>query len=152
MGLFQDLLLLEATDGTGAAVGVMLLDFQKAFDLIDHHLLVFKIHQLNMPFQVTNWVIDFLRNRFQRVKLANNCFSDWEPVPAGVPQGTKLGPQLFILMLNDLLIPQFDNWIYVDDTTVSEVVQNGNPSSIQSAASKVQAWSNANKFHLNVKK
>lgn len=142
----------EATDSTGAAVRVMLLDFRKAFDLIDHHLLVNKIRQLNMPLQMTNWVIDFLRNRLQRVKLAKNCFSNWEPVPAGVPQGTKLGPWLFILMLNDLLIPQFDNWIYVDDTTVSEVIQNNNPSLIQSAASKVQAWSNANKFHLNVEK
>ena len=104
-----------ATDGTKAAVRVMLLDFQKAFDLIDHRLLVNKILQLNMPLQVTNWVLDVLRNRFQRVKLANNCFSDWEYVPAGVPQGTKLGPWLFIVMLNDLLITQFDNWIYVDD-------------------------------------
>ena len=86
----------------------------------------------------------------KRVKLANNCFSDWESVPAGVPQGTKLVAWLFIQMLKDLLIAQFDNWIYVDDSTVSEVVQNGYPSSMQSAASKVQAWSNGNKFHLNV--
>ena len=105
-----------------------------------------------MPLQVTNWVIDFLRNRFQHVKLANNCFSNWESVPAGVPQGTKLVAWLFIQMLKDLLSAQFDNWIYVDDSTVSEVVQNGYPSSMQSAASKVQAWSNGNKFNLNVKK
>ena len=84
--------------------------------------------------------------------MANNCFSDWAPVPAGVPQGTKLGPWLFILMLNDLQIPNFDNWIYVDDTTVSEVVQNNSNSSIQSAANIVQDWSNTNKFQLNVKK
>ena len=77
-----------ATDGTEGAVRVMLLDFQKAFDLIDHHLLVNKIHQLNMPLQVTNWVIDVLRNRFQGVKLANNCFSDWKHVPVRIqPRG-----------------------------------------------------------------
>ena len=142
----------EATDGTGASVRVLLLDYRKAFDLIDHHLLVRKICQLQLPPQIINWVIDFLKSRFQRVKLVNNCFSDWAPVPAGVPQGTKLGPWLFILMLNYLQIPNFDNWIYVDDTTVSEVVQNNSNSSIQSAANIVQDWSNTNKFQLNVKK
>ena len=55
-------------------------------------------------------------------------------------------------MLNDLQIPNFDNWIYVDDTTVSEVVQNNSNSSMQSAANIVQDWSNTNKFQLNVKK
>ena len=140
------------TDGTNASVRILLLDYRKAFDLIDHHLLVRKICQLRLPPQIINWVIAFLKSRFQRVKLANNCFSDWPPVPAGVPQGTKLGPWLFILMLNDLQIPNFDNWIYVDDTTVSEVVQNNSNSSMQSAANIVQDWSNTNKFQLNVKK
>ena len=73
----------------------------------------------------------FCRRIYYNCKLANNCFSDWAPVPAGVPQGTKLGPWLSFLMLNDLQIPNFDNWIYVDDTTVSEVVQNNSNSSIQ---------------------
>ena len=54
-------------------------------------------------------------------------------------------------MLNDLQIPNFDNWIYVDDTTVSEVVQNNSNSSIQSAVNIIQDWSNTNKFQLNVK-
>ena len=55
-----------------------------------------------MPRSVVNWIIDFLSNIFQCIKLAEGCFSKWGPVPSGVPQGTKLGLWLFVLMMNDL--------------------------------------------------
>jgi hypothetical protein len=55
---------------------------------------------LRIPATTLNWIIDFLgKDRKQRVKMANDCFSEWGNVPAGVPQGTKLGPWL---MINDL--------------------------------------------------
>jgi hypothetical protein len=65
----------------------------------------------------------FLLDRKQRVKLATDCVSEWGAVPAGVPQGTKLGPWLFLWMINDLKITEVSTWKYVDDTTVSEVVK-----------------------------
>ena len=54
---------------------------------------------LRIPATTPNWTIDFLKDRKQRDKMANDCFSEWGNVPAGVPQGTKLGP---LLMINDL--------------------------------------------------
>ena len=57
------------TDGTGSTIRVLLCDYSKAFDLIDHRLLVNKIKQLDIPNSVINWVISFLTCRLQRVKL-----------------------------------------------------------------------------------
>jgi hypothetical protein len=59
----------QATDSTGAAVRVVLFDYKKAFDLIDHQILVQKILSLNIPRSIARWVADFLTNRKQRVKL-----------------------------------------------------------------------------------
>lgn len=81
---------LEATDGTGAAVRVILFYYQKAFDLIDHGILVQKILTLSIPRGVAQWVINFLTSRKQRLLLS--CYSHWQLMPAVVPQGTKLGP------------------------------------------------------------
>ena len=96
-----------------------------------------------------NWVVDFLTNRQQRVKLSEQCFSEWGQVPAGVPQGTKLGPWLFLLMINDLSIPNVLTWKYVDDTTFEEIVPRGASSEIQKAADKVVDWSKDQRMHLN---
>ncbi len=104
----------QATDGTGNAVRVVLFDYKKAFDLIDHKILATKIIQLQMPSFIKRWVIDFLMNRQQRVKLARDCMSKWIDIPFGVPQGTKLGPWLFILIINDL---QYVSYIMSDGNT-----------------------------------
>ena len=111
--------LLRETDGASAAVRLALFDCRKAFDLIDHYLLVQKLPSLDIPYSVKNWVTDFLTDPNQRVKLSRCCFSDWGPVPSGVPQGTKLGLWLFLLMINDLKAPNVPSWKYVDDTSIA---------------------------------
>lgn len=143
--------LAKATDGNGALVRVILFDYRKVFDLIDQklQLLVAKLHTLDIPPEIINWVSDFLTNRQQRVKLASDCYSEWAAVPAGVPQGTKLAPWLFILMINELTASGVDLWKFVDDTTIAEEVPKGATSKIQLATNEIQDQSTDLKFTLN---
>ena len=86
---------LEATDGNGSCVKIALLDYRKAFDLVDHNLLIAKLFSLGFKGTVVNWIIDFLHDRSQRVKLNSDCFSNFKKIPAEIPQGTKIGPWHF---------------------------------------------------------
>ena len=142
---------LAATDGTSSAVRVILLDFKKAFDLVDHNILVAKLYSYGIKPTVLNWIVDFLRNRYQRVKIDSNCFSDFLHVPAGVPQGTKLGSWLFLAMINDLKFsndPLEDMWKYADDSTISEVVPMSNNSALQLIVDEAVGWSDLNVKNL----
>ena len=94
-------------------------------------------------------MVDFLTNRKQRVKLANDCYSEWGHTLVGVPQGTKLGPWLFLFMINDLKLFTASKWKYVANTSVAEIVKKGDFSTIQSDAELAQNWSRENKLQLN---
>ena len=104
--------LAQATDGSGAAERLVLFDYRKE----NHTLLAQKIYMQAIPREIACWVSDFVMNRQQRVKLSRDCFCEWGDVPAGVPQGTKLGPWLFLLMINNLKVSDVSSWKYVDDT------------------------------------
>ena len=135
------------THGTSAAVRLVLFDYRKAFDLIDHYLLVQKLTSLDIPYWVKNWVTDFLTDRNQRIKFSRTCFS----VPFRVLQGTKLGPcpWLYLLMINDLKAPNVPIWKYVDDTSIAETVPKGALSNAQAAVTSVENWSRENRMKLH---
>ena len=99
---------LAATESLRTVVRSCLIDFSKAFDRIDHNILLHKLQLLNVPPVLLNWCAHFLRDRQLRVKLGNSI-STWKPVQAGVPQGTKIGPVFFLVMINDLsaTLPQY---------------------------------------------
>ena len=87
----------------------VLLDFSKAFDRIDHHILIQKMERMAIDPILISWVRNFLTGRKQRVRIGK-FLSRFEPVNGGVPQGTVLSPILFMTMTNDLLVDWEDKW------------------------------------------
>ena len=82
-------------------IDVFILDFEKAFDTVPHELLKSKLHKYGVNKKTLNWIDSFLTNREQCVTV-NGSSSSSEQVLSGVPQGTVLGPILFLVHINDI--------------------------------------------------
>ena len=141
----------EVLDSPGNLVHILFLDFWKAFDLVDHTLLMTKMSQLGLPHFITHWLTNFLTGRRMRTKLGN-VVSDWVGVNAGVPQGTLLGPVCFLIHINDLCTSSAYMVKYVDDSTQWSVNRTTENSHLQDSATEADTWVTENNMSLNSKK
>ena len=129
---------------------VVLLDYRKAFDYVDHTVLVNKCKMYGLPGFIIRWIWYFLSDRSQRVRLGQEL-SDWVHLKGSIPQGTWLGPLLFVILINDLG-PPCATHKYMDDTTLTVRVGKGSVSSMQSIMDFTTSWSSANNMVPNIRK
>ena len=95
------------------------IDFKKAFDCVQHPVLLSKLKNMNLDDSVINWVRSYLTGRQQRV-FANNSYSTYQAITQGVPQGSVLGPLFYIVYANDLsrIFKNSKFALYADDTVL----------------------------------
>jgi hypothetical protein len=140
---------LDNSDG----IDVIYTDFEKAFDKVPHNRLIFKIKKYGICQSVLKWITAYLRNRKHKVRL-NNRFSEWKEVISGIPQGSVLGPILFVLYINDMpavcdKIAEIS--LFADDAKISKILESAHSKiELQNALNNVVDWSKQWLLSLNI--
>ena len=139
----------------GNTIGSMFIDFRKAFDLVDHEILIQKLAVYKLNNASLRWFISYLEARQQTIQY-DRGLSSFSNIKSGVPQGSILGPTLFLLFVNDL--PLFLKHCYcdlfADDTTVHTSSPDTNTINEEISADFLQIinWSKRNKLPINLDK
>ena len=137
---------------SGKYVGAVFLDLRKAFDLVDHEILLHKLHLYHFSSKSIKLFSSYLSNRMQVIKVGNSISSTLK-VTSGVPQGSILGPLLFLLYINDISynITSGKIDLYADDSTLHEsdkdliILQN----KLQINLDKIHRWCKVNNMSLH---
>lgn len=126
----------------GGSVGAVYMDFMKAFDTVPHKRLLGKLEHYGIKGETLKWIEDFLNGRKQRVTIGSEK-SDWRPVTSGIPQGSVLGPLLFVVYINDLPCDLETNVLmFADDTKLySRVAGREDVDAIQRDLDRLDEWS-----------
>ena len=134
---------------------VVLIDLKKAFDTVDHQILLSKLELYGIKGQAINLLKSYLTNRKQRCQIRNS-FSSEHLIKCGVPQGSILGPLLFLLYINDLphCLSKTKPRLFADDTnlTASANSMTDLEAAVNSDLENLRKWLIANKLSLNVAK
>ena len=135
-------------------IDVIYLDFCKAFDKVDHNILMKKVKQFGIEGKIYTWIESFLNNRYQQV-IVDGILSKKEQVISGVPQGTVLGPLLFLIYINDLE-PELQKSIlriFADDSKIVKPIWNQKDhDELQEELNVAMKWADRNNMELNHKK
>ena len=135
--------------------GAVFIDFRKAFDSVNHSLLLKKLYVVGIVDQEFEWITDYLKGRTQDFGF-QGAFSDAESICVGVLQGSILGPLLFVFHVNDLsaVASKCSMLMYADDTTLfySEKVAATIDKSLNEDLDLLESWLYNNSLFLNVVK
>ena len=137
----------------GGAIDAVYLDFAKAFDTVPHQRLLMKMESYGVTGRLLDWLRDFLVGRRQRVGVAGS-FSSWTEVLSGIPEGSVLGPLMFIGYINDLpeAIASFI-FLYADDTKVFRRIDCGlDRDELQRDLDQLAEWSSIWQLRFNIDK